>query len=147
MVIVERQALVPYSAARMYALVEDVESYPRFLPWCSGAEVLFCDAARTVATLHIAFRGVRQQFTTENKKRPGEGIELALLRGPFRSLHGEWRFKALAEDACRVELSLAYQLGSPVLDRLLGPAFDHIANTFVDAFVRRAEALEAGPRC
>jgi ribosome-associated toxin RatA of RatAB toxin-antitoxin module len=147
MVIVERQALVPYSAARMYALVEDVESYPRFLPWCSGAEVAFRDAVRTVATLHVAFRGVRQQFTTENRKRPGEAIELALVHGPFRSLQGEWRFKVLAEDACRVEFSLAYQLGSPVLDRLLGPAFDHIANTFVDAFVQRAGALETGRRC
>ena len=147
MVIVERQALVPHSAARMYALVEDVESYPRFLPWCSGAEVAFRDAERPVATLHVEYRGVRQQFTTENRKRPGEHIGLALVRGPFRSLRGEWRFVALAEDACRVELSLAYELGSPLLDRLLGPAFDHIANTFVDAFVRRADAVAAAPRC
>jgi ribosome-associated toxin RatA of RatAB toxin-antitoxin module len=141
MVTVERQALVPYSAARMYALVEDVESYPSFLPWCRGAEVAFRDARRTVATLHVEYRGVRQQFTTENRKRPPERIELALVSGPFRSLSGEWRFAALAAEACRVELSLAYELGTPILDRLLGPAFDHIANTFVDAFVRRADAL------
>ncbi|MGH8683425.1 MAG: type II toxin-antitoxin system RatA family toxin [Burkholderiales bacterium] len=147
MVTVERQALVPYSAARMYALVEDVEAYPRFLPWCSGAEVAFRDAQRTVATLHVEYRGVRQQFTTENRKRPGERIELALVTGPFRSLRGEWRFVALAADACRVELSLAYELGSPLLDRLLGPAFHHIANTFVDAFVRRAEVVAAAGRC
>ena len=147
MVIVERQALVPYSAASMYALVEDVESYPRFLPWCSGAEVAFRDALRTVATLRVEYRGVRQQFTTENRKRPAEHIELALVRGPFRSLRGEWRFVALAEEASRVELSLAYQLGSPILDRLLGPVFDHIANTFVDAFVRRADAVAAARRC
>jgi ribosome-associated toxin RatA of RatAB toxin-antitoxin module len=147
MVIVERQALVPHSAAQMYALVEDVESYPRFLPWCSGADVAFRDARRTVATLHVDYRGVRQQFTTENRKWPGEHIELALVRGPFRGLRGEWRFVALAEDACRVELSLAYQLGSPLLDRLLGPAFDHIANTFVDAFVRRADAVAGARRC
>jgi ribosome-associated toxin RatA of RatAB toxin-antitoxin module len=147
MVTVERQALVPYSAARMYALVEDVESYPRFLPWCSGAAVEFRDALRTVATLHVEYRGVRQQFTTENRKRPGERIELGLVRGPFRSLRGEWRFAALAEDACRVELSLAYQLRSALLERLFGPAFDHIANTFVDAFVRQADAVAAARRC
>jgi ribosome-associated toxin RatA of RatAB toxin-antitoxin module len=147
MVIVERQALVAHSALRMYALVEDVEAYPRFLPWCSGADVAFRDAQRTVATLHVDYRGVRQQFTTENRKRAGEHIELALVSGPFRSLRGEWRFVALAADACRVELSLAYELGSPLLDRLLGPAFDHIANTFVDAFVRRADALAAASRC
>jgi ribosome-associated toxin RatA of RatAB toxin-antitoxin module len=147
MVVIERQALVSHAAANMYALVEDVESYPRFLPWCSAAEVAFRDAERTVATLHVEFRGVRQQFTTENRKQPGERIELALVRGPFRSLRGEWRFRALAEGACRVELSLVYQLANPVLDRLLGPAFGHIANTFVDAFVQRADAMEARRRC
>jgi ribosome-associated toxin RatA of RatAB toxin-antitoxin module len=148
MVIVERQALVPYGAATMYALVEDVESYPRFLPWCSGVEVAFRDALRTVATLHVTYRGVRQQFTTANRNRPGERIELVLVRGPFRSLEGEWRFNALAEGACRVELALAYELASPVLDRVLGPVFDHIANTLVDAFVRRADAVAGGaPRC
>lgn len=141
MVIVERQALVAHSAARMYALVEDVESYPRFLPWCSGAEVEFRDPNRTVATLHLALRGVRQQFTTENTKYPGKRIEIALVRGPFRALSGEWRFAALADRGCRVELGLTYQLANPVLDRLLGPAFDQIANTLVDAFVRRADAL------
>jgi ribosome-associated toxin RatA of RatAB toxin-antitoxin module len=144
MVIVERQALVAYSAASMYALVEDVESYPRFLPWCSRVEVALRDSVLTVATLHIDYHGVRQQLTTENRTRPGERIELALVRGPFHSLRGEWRFAALGAEACRVELSLAYQLASPILDRLLGPVFNHIADTFVDAFVRRADALHAG---
>jgi ribosome-associated toxin RatA of RatAB toxin-antitoxin module len=147
MVIVERQALVPHGAARMYALVEDVESYPRFLPWCRGAEVAFRDATRTVATLHVDYRGVRQQFTTENRKHAPERIELALVRGPFLSLQGEWRFTALAADACRVELALAYQLASPLLERMLGPVFDHIANTLVDAFVQRADAVAGAAPC
>jgi ribosome-associated toxin RatA of RatAB toxin-antitoxin module len=147
MVIVERQALVSHAAARMCALVADVESYPRFLPWCSGAEVLSRDATRTVATLHVDYRGVRQQFTTENRTHAPEHIELALVRGPFRSLNGEWRFTPLAADACRVELALAYQLASPLLERLLGPVFDQIANTLVDAFVRRADAVAGAPRC
>ena len=146
MVTVERQALVAYSTARMYALVEDVESYPKFLPWCSGARVSLRDARRTVATIHVAYRGVRQQFTTENRKRAGERIEMVLVEGPFRSLRGEWRFTPLHPTACRVELSLAYQLASPVLDRPVGPVFNHIADTFVDAFVRRADALHAEGR-
>src|SRR5215510_14393772 len=124
MVSVERQALVAYSAARMSLR----------------------DARRTVATIHVAYRGVRQQFTTENRKRPGERIEMTLVEGPFRSLRGEWRFTPLHPTACRVELALAYQLASPTLDRLVGPVFDHIANTFVDAFVRRADALHSGGR-
>jgi len=146
MVTVDRQALVAYSTARMYALVEDVESYPQFLPWCCGTRVSLRDARRTVATIHVAYRGVRQQFTTENRKRPGERIEMTLVEGPFRSLRGEWRFTPLHPTACRVELSLAYQLASPVLDHLVGPVFNHIANTFVDAFVRRADTLHSGGR-
>ena len=145
MVTVERQAIVPYSTARMYALVEDIESYPRFLPWCSRTEVVARSARRAVATIHVDFRGVQQAFTTENRMRPGERIEMALVRGPFKNLAGEWRFRALSAAGCRVELALAYQLASPVLGRVIGPVFDHIANTFVDAFVRRADALYGSP--
>jgi ribosome-associated toxin RatA of RatAB toxin-antitoxin module len=144
-VTVERQAIVPYSAARMYALVEDVESYPLFLPWCSRTEVAERSAGRVVATIHVDFRGVKQAFTTENRLQPGERIEMALVRGPFRSLAGEWRFRALSAAGCRVELALAYQLASPLIARVAGPVFDHIANSFVDAFVRRADALHASP--
>jgi ribosome-associated toxin RatA of RatAB toxin-antitoxin module len=144
MVTVERQAIVSFSAQRMYELVEDIESYPLFLPWCSRTDVAARSARHAVATIHVDFRGVQQAFTTENRMQPGERIEMALVSGPFRNLEGEWRFGALAATGCRVELALAYQLANPLLGRLVGPVFDHIANTFVDAFVRRAEALEEG---
>jgi ribosome-associated toxin RatA of RatAB toxin-antitoxin module len=143
MITVERSALVAHSAADMYRLVDDIESYPRFLPWCSGAEVEHRDAHRTVGTLRLDFRGVRQQFTTENTGTPGESIAMRLVRGPFRSLEGSWRFVALAPHASRVELRLAYQFGNPLLARLFGPVFDHVANTMVDAFVGRADAVHA----
>jgi ribosome-associated toxin RatA of RatAB toxin-antitoxin module len=125
----------------MYELVEDVESYPQFLPWCSAVEIALREPERIVATLHVDFRGVRQAFTTANALRHGERISMQLVRGPFRHLQGEWRFVQLGEAGCRIEFDLAYQLASPVLERLAGPAFNHIANTFVDAFVRRADAL------
>jgi ribosome-associated toxin RatA of RatAB toxin-antitoxin module len=141
MITISRQALVPYGAAEMYELVDDVESYPRFLPWCKAVEVASRAPDRTVATLHVDFRGVRQTFTTENTQRHAERIAMRLVRGPFRHLEGEWRFAQLGEAGCRIEFELAYQLASPVLARLAGPVFDHIANTFVDAFVRRADAL------
>jgi ribosome-associated toxin RatA of RatAB toxin-antitoxin module len=141
MITVARSALVAHSAAAMFALVDDVASYPQFLPWCSQAEIEHQDAERTVATLHIAYRGIHQQFTTENIKQPGKSIQMRLLRGPFKSLEGEWQFVPLAEAAARVELRLEYQFANALLDRLIGPAFSHIANTFVDAFVQRAEAL------
>jgi ribosome-associated toxin RatA of RatAB toxin-antitoxin module len=145
MITVARQALVAYGAAEMYALVEDVESYPRFLPWCSAVEIAARAPGRTVATIHVDFRGVRQAFTTENAHQPGERITMRLVRGPFRHLAGEWRFAQLGEAGCRIEFELAYQLASPVLERLAGPTFNHIANTFVDAFVRRADALHLRP--
>ncbi len=141
MITVERSALVAHSAASMYALVEDIESYPRFLPWCSGAAVEHRDETRTVGTLRVDFKGVHQSFTTENLKTPGESIEMRLLRGPFRSLEGRWRFVPLTPEASRVELHLVYQFANPLLGRLVGPVFNHIANTLVDAFVRRADAL------
>jgi ribosome-associated toxin RatA of RatAB toxin-antitoxin module len=141
MISVSRQALVTYGAAEMYELVDGVEAYPRFLPWCSAVEVAIRDAARTVATIHVDFRGVRQAFTTENEHRQGERISMRLVRGPFRHLEGEWRFTQLGEAGCRIDFELAYQIASPVLERIAGPVFNHIANTFVDAFVRRADAL------
>jgi ribosome-associated toxin RatA of RatAB toxin-antitoxin module len=141
MVTIERSALVGYSADELYALVEDVEAYPAFLPWCAAAEVNSRAGPRAVVTLHVRYRGVRQRFTTRNTFTPGERIEMRLLEGPFRSLDGVWRFSVLGREACRVELTLAYELASPLLARVLGPTFDGIADTLVDAFVRRADTL------
>lgn len=141
MVNVERSALVGHSADDLYALVEDVEAYPAFLPWCAGVEADSRDGPHAVVTLHIRYRGLRQRFTTRNTFAPGERIEMSLVDGPFRHLHGVWSFARIGADACRVELKLTYQLANPVLARVMGPAFDHIANSLVDAFVRRAEAV------
>ena len=144
MVIVDRSALVGYSAGQMYALVEDIESYPRFLPWCSSAAVTERDGTRTVATMHVNFRGIREQFTTANTNEPGRMITMQLVSGPFRHLLGHWRFTPLAEDACKVEFRLEYEISSRLLERVIGPVFQHIANSFMDAFVRRAEQMHGG---
>jgi ribosome-associated toxin RatA of RatAB toxin-antitoxin module len=141
MVTVERSALVNYSAQILYALVADVDSYPQFLPWCSAAEADTSLPDVTVATLHVSYHGIRQQFTTRNVNQPEHQIEISLVSGPFRHLKGTWRFEALAPQASKVSLHLEYQLSNALLERVVGPVFNHIANTFVDAFVRRAEAL------
>jgi ribosome-associated toxin RatA of RatAB toxin-antitoxin module len=138
---IERAALVQHSAHQMYSLVEDIESYPQFLPWCSKTEIHRRDEAVTVAAIHIAYAGVQQQFTTENFKQPDSAITIRLLQGPFKHLHGDWRFTPLGPEACKVELRLSYQLSSSILEALLGPVFHQIANTLVDAFVARAESL------
>lgn len=138
MTAVDRSALVDYSAQAMFALVEDVESYPLFLPWCERTEVSAREPGRTVATLHIAFHGLKEQFTTENALQPGARIDIKLVSGPFRSLEGTWRFTPLAENACKVELSLRYEFSSALLEKVMGPVFHRIVDSFVDAFVRRA---------
>jgi ribosome-associated toxin RatA of RatAB toxin-antitoxin module len=139
MVIVDRSVLAPYGAEKMFALVEDVESYPEFLPWCEGAHVDLREPGRTIATIRANFHGMRQRFTTENANRPGERIDIALVSGPFRLLRGHWRFTALEAQGCRIDFRLEYQFSSRILEKVAGPVFHHIANNFVDAFVRRAE--------
>ena len=142
---VKKSVLVPYSAAQMFALVDDVECYPEFLPWCGGARVLANRDGGKTARVDINYHGVHAHFTTDNVNRPPSSIEMALNDGPFRHLHGEWKFLALAPDACKVEFELAYQFSSNVLEKVVGPVFGHVANTFIDAFVRRAESRYGVP--
>ena len=137
--VVDRSALVGHSAQKMYALVADVESYPQFLPWCDRASVSVREPGRTVATLHINFRGLKKEFTTENLNRPEARIDMKLVSGPFRSLEGSWAFTALSENACKVELSLRYQFANTLVEKIARPAFHGITDTFIDAFVRRAD--------
>jgi len=140
-----KAVLVPYSAARMFELVDRVERYPEFLPWCGGAEVIVTRPEGKTARIDIDYHGVKAHFTTDNVNREPESIVVTLSDGPFRHLHGEWRFHALAQDACKVEFELAYEFSTHVLETVLGPIFSHIANTFIDAFVRRAEAVYPRP--
>lgn len=140
---VNKSVLVGYSAQQMFVLVEQVESYPDFLPWCSGAEVAYRDPQKTRATIHIAYRGIRQSFTTENFKEPPHAMRMKLVKGPFRALDGSWRFTDLAGQGCKVEFSLRYEFSSGLLDKLIGPVFGYIANNIVDGFVRRAEQVYA----
>lgn len=141
MTTITRSALVPYSDQQMFDLVADVDRYPEFLPWCGGSRVLEQAPGRQVASVTIAFKGIRQSFTTENTLEPPHRIVLALRDGPFSRLDGEWRFKALRPDACRIDFVLDYEMRSGLLAKLLGPIFGQIAQTMVDAFVKRAAAL------
>jgi ribosome-associated toxin RatA of RatAB toxin-antitoxin module len=134
---ISRSAIVEHSAEEMFALVDDIESYPRFLPWCSAAKVEERTPTGARATLTVGMRGLRQSFTTQNEIRPGEAMEMRLLKGPFRRFAAAWRFKPLSAEACSVEFTLEYEMAG-ALARILEPLFDHIADTMVDAFTRRA---------
>ena len=138
---VKKLVLIERTPAQMFALVDDVEDYPRFLPWCDGTEVRERTDATTVATLHINYHGIKSQFTTENAKEAPGLMRLRLREGPFRQLEGEWHFLPLGETACKIEFRLQYEFSNKLLEKVLGPVFNHIANTFVDAFVKRADQV------
>jgi ribosome-associated toxin RatA of RatAB toxin-antitoxin module len=138
---VNQSVLVPYSAARMFELVDAVEQYPQFLPWCSGSELIHRRPDELSAVLHVTFRGIRQQFTTRNSREVPSAMGIELVDGPFKSLSGFWRFTELAGAGCKVEFCLRWEFSSRVLSALVGPVFNHIATTMVDAFVSRAEKL------
>ena len=138
---IARSAIVEHAAAVVYAIVEDIESYPDFLPWCYAAEVHERRPERTIATLTVGMRALRQSFTTENANRPGQSIDLRLLKGPFKSFAAAWRFTPLAEHAAKIEFSMEYEFANRVLGKALEPLFDKIADTMVSAFSRRADQL------
>ena len=138
---VEKSVLVAHPPERMFELVDKIEDYPLFLPWCGGTTLRSRDVHSTVATIHIAYMGIRQSFTTENTKEAPHHMRIRLQDGPFSKLEGDWRFLALGAEACKIELRLDYTFSSRVLEAVLAPVFSHITNTFVDAFVRRADAL------
>ena len=138
MALVEKSVLIEYSARQMFELVDRVEEYPSFLPWCSRTELQFRDDKKTAATLHISYLSVKSHFSTENEKEIPLLMNIRLVDGPFRRLEGVWRFKPLTEHACKIEFQLAYEFSSKMFEKVIGPVFSHIANTFVDAFVKRA---------
>lgn len=138
---VVKSVLVPYTPEEMFQLVDGVEDYPKFLPWCAGSELHLRDETTTEATIQIGYMQVRQEFSTINSKRFPEEMLLRLKSGPFKSLEGYWRFKPLGEGACKIEFMLQYDFSNNLLKSVLGPVFSHIANSLVDAFVARAEKV------
>jgi ribosome-associated toxin RatA of RatAB toxin-antitoxin module len=138
---VDRSVRVPYSARQMYDLVADVPSYPRFLPWCSGAQLKHRPDGALEARLDIDYLGVRSHFTTCNRQSAPQSIDMELLDGPFKRLDGHWRFRALPARGCTVQLQLRYQFAAGLLGRMFQPVFERIASSQIDAFTQRAEAL------
>jgi len=141
MATVQKSVLVPYHAEQMFDLVEGVEAYPSFLPWCAAAAILERAADQTLARLDINYHGVRAHFTTANRHERPERIVIELRDGPFRRLEGIWLFRQLGASGSKVELEMHYEFATSALERLIGPVFSHIAHSFIDAFVRRAEQL------
>jgi ribosome-associated toxin RatA of RatAB toxin-antitoxin module len=147
---VRKSVLLWYSAREMYDLVTGITTYPEFLPWCNSADVIEQHPDGVTARLGLAYKGVRHAFTTRNVQVAGEQVQVQLVDGPFSTLEGLWIFKSLAkkgapQQACKIEFDMRYAFASPALEAVVSPVFDAVANTFVDSFVKRAEAVY-GPR-
>ena len=122
----------------MFNLVTDIEAYPRFLPWCSGAEVLMREENGATASIDFSVGNVSKSFTTRNVHRTNEEVAMQLVDGPFSELQGFWLFQPLGEEGCKISLSLNYDFSSRMLSLVVGPVFSNIANTLVDSFQKRA---------
>ncbi len=140
---IEKTVLVSYSAEKMFNLVDDVAKYPEFLPWCDGTTVVHLSETVTHATVNINYHHVKHSFSTENKRNPPLLIEMHLLNGPFEHLDGHWRFIPLS-DACKIEFRLHYTFSHKILEKLVGPVFHMIANSFVESFIGRADTVYGG---
>lgn len=141
MPLVEKSALVAHTPAEMFELVDRVEEYPKFLPWCGGTELHERTADRTVATIRINYHGLKLHFSTENTKQAVSAMHMQLREGPFQRMTGDWRFTPLGEQACKVEFRLDYEFSSKLVQKTLGPVFNKITETFVDSFVKRAKHI------
>ena len=135
---IDRNALVAYSAEEMFALVDDIDAYQSFLPWCKESTVLSRNEDEVRGELALSRGGFEKSFRTINRVQKNKMIEMKLEQGPFHHLEGFWRFDSLAEDACKVSLALEFEFSNKLLGMTFGPVFSQIANTLVDAFCKRA---------
>ncbi len=135
---IQRSTWVPYSAEQMFDLVNDVDAYPEFLPHCRSAKVLESRGDHVKATIELATGALHKSFTTVNQLDYPKRIEMRLVQGPFRRLHGAWTFTRAAERGTRVALDLEFEFAGRLMALAIGPVFNHVANSLVDAFVQRA---------
>ena len=141
MTTISKSALVHYSPEQMYKLVDNIEAYSEFLPWCGKATEIKRDDKIVEASLLVSYSGFNKEFTTRNRLEKNHKMEMKLVDGPFKHLEGTWVFDLLGEDACKVSLHLDFEFSSKLVSISLGPVFNQMANSLVDAFIKRAEAI------
>ncbi|KGD72559.1 MULTISPECIES: type II toxin-antitoxin system RatA family toxin [Tatumella] len=141
---ISRSALVPYSAEKMYRLVNDVDAYPQFLPGCTGSRILDSSEDQMTASVDVSKAGISKTFTTRNTLTDNERIHMQLVDGPFRKLTGGWHFVPLGDDACKVELSLDFEFTNMLVEMAFGRIFKELANSMVQAFTVRAKEVYRG---
>lgn len=138
---VKKQVMIEFTPSQMFDLVDRVEAYPEFLPWCGGSTLVDRSDTITHARIDINYHGIKSHFTTQNTKEYPRHMLIRLVDGPFRQLDGDWVFSPLGDTACKIEFRLHYEFSSKLIEKVVGPVFSHIANTFVEAFVKRAQQV------
>ena len=138
---ISRSALVMYSAEQMFQLINDVLSYPQFLPDCSKSKIISEDSDSVTAALLVSKAGFNKWFTTKNTLISNQQVQLDLVDGPFNKLHGSWHLISLSEDACKVSLELEYEFSNKMFDIAFGRIFNHLINNMVQAFSERAKDI------
>ena len=141
MTLVQKSALVKYSAQQMFDLVNDIEAYPQFLPWCSGSRIIKREDDVIEAELMISKGGFNKSFSTRNSINKAESITVALLDGPFSHLEGVWNFMPLREDASKISLDLEFEMSGVLVNLAFGAVFNQICNTMVASFTDRAKTV------
>ncbi len=138
---INKRVLVPYTPAQMYELVNDVQHYPEFLPWCDHVTVISRDEQQIRAEVGVSKGRIRQAFTTQNSMQPNREIEMRLVDGPFKKLYGLWRFEPVGETGCEVNFEMEFEFAKGLLGFGFSKIFGGIANTLVDAFIQRAKQV------
>lgn len=138
---ISRTALVPYSAEQMFQLVNDVKSYPQFLPGCSGSRIIDNSASQMTAAVDVSKAGISKTFTTRNTLTDNHSILMQLVDGPFKKLIGAWRFTPLGDDACRIEFNLDFEFTNKLIELAFGRIFKELAGNMVQAFTLRAKEV------
>lgn len=138
---ISKQTTVQYSADQMYSLVNDIESYPDFLPWCTATDILKEETNAITASVSIAIGKIKQTFTTANTMQPNSSISMNLVKGPFKELTGHWQFRENNDGGCSVMLDMSFEFKNKLVKHTLGTAFHKITDSLVDAFVERAQTV------
>jgi len=142
MTTITRNSLVMYTPEQMYDLVNDIEAYPSFLPWCRSIKILSQSEDEICASLDLAKGGIHHQFSTRNKLVHGKSIDISLIDGPFRHLEGHWQFVMIGDNqGCRVQLDMDFEFSNRIVSMALGPVFTQISGSLLDAFCKRAQEI------
>lgn len=141
MTVINRSAIVSHTPEEMYLLVNAIEDYPNFIPWCNATEVHSRDEDEIRATMHFEGGGFKKSFTTCNRLQKNKMIEMRLINGPFKHLEGFWRFEEQQQESCLVRLDLEFELANKIMGFAFGAVFNQVANSLVEAFTKRADEV------